>query len=430
MKLYIKNKGKILGPLDWDRVLAFHDKGRFSSDTTVSKDKANWLPIEQVKQLSGQDSWTFGNNTSLSTEHNPLPQANLQLRQEEKQQEGYTSPMQSNMQHPQRLDNMSTQQPNTQQATQIDYMASNQPDAQQLQQAGTQQNNSNNNKIYFPIYLSFISLIIFICLLCFLFTHKDDSKKGNNSSTTELSTSQDEKTEDAPSLLSVSSGPNGDDENTEETEQTQKASPQEGSQNDEKEIQAFEYVITDQNGNKGNQQEGAQEKRKASQCIQGEIQIDDLLSFTDEPPDPNGDNGNHEGNNHKPDNEFPDAQGRTQTDVPQFPRNTPTSYSRPRQHQNNDIQPRYQQHTNKSKKRKAIRKNESGRNKAMDKESFYLPSAREQTSLLSNGRNRITEGTGRNRMTEGTGRNKLTEGTGRNKLTEGKNRNKIIKTTY
>ncbi|MCR4575219.1 MAG: hypothetical protein K5787_15780 [Lentisphaeria bacterium] len=445
MKLYIKNNGKILGPLDWDRILALHDKGRFSSDATVSEDKANWLTIEQVMQLTGQNSGTSGNNSSLSTIHNQLPQASLRLQQEENLQEGYAPPMQPNMQQFQQLGNLTTQQPNTQQAMQVGYMAPNQPDIQQPQQAGAQQKNSNNNKIYLPVYLLFISLIVVMCLFGFISIHKNDSKKGKNSSTTELSTPQVDKTEEAPSLPSVSTDLNGDDENTEEKDQMQIAAPQEGSQIDEKEIQDFEDVTTAPNRKKGNQQEGTQEKGKASQSIQGEIQIDELLSFPDDPPAPNGNNGNHERNNQKPDNEFPDAQGGNQTGVPQRPGNTPAGYPLPIRRPNSGIQQRYPQQpvapvarkdrqeddgipkgniknkgkTNdgipkvqKSKKRNSGN-SKGGRNKATNGDSSYLhlPSAREQTSPLKLN-------------------NSIIEETGRNKLTEGKNRNKIIKTTY
>ena len=86
MKLYIKNNGKILGPLDWDRILTLYKEGRFSNDVTVSEDKNNWLTIEQVKQLSEQDTGASGSNIIVSTVHSPsLPQSSirLQLSQEE-----------------------------------------------------------------------------------------------------------------------------------------------------------------------------------------------------------------------------------------------------------------------------------------------------------------------------------------------------------
>ena len=51
MKLYVKTNGKILGPLDFDKILLAVEKGRFSEDTTVSDDRVNWLSMEDARSL-------------------------------------------------------------------------------------------------------------------------------------------------------------------------------------------------------------------------------------------------------------------------------------------------------------------------------------------------------------------------------------------
>lgn len=169
MKLYIKNNGKILGPLDWDRILALHDKGRFSSDVTVSEDKNNWLTVEQVMQVTGQDSGTSAQSSSLSTAGNPsLPQSRLRLQQEGDQQPDYIVPQHPDVPHFQQTDNIISQEIGIQQYQQIDV----------------QQNVSNSNNILKYILLS-AGIIIVGFASWYYFIHKDYFIKKKNISTTE-----------------------------------------------------------------------------------------------------------------------------------------------------------------------------------------------------------------------------------------------------
>ena len=50
MKLFVKTQGKVIGPLEWERILLAEDKGRFSPDVLVSEDKINWMTIGEVRQ--------------------------------------------------------------------------------------------------------------------------------------------------------------------------------------------------------------------------------------------------------------------------------------------------------------------------------------------------------------------------------------------
>ena len=51
MKLYVKNQGRIVGPLEWERIRAMYEKGRLSSDVTLSEDKVNWMSFDDVQDL-------------------------------------------------------------------------------------------------------------------------------------------------------------------------------------------------------------------------------------------------------------------------------------------------------------------------------------------------------------------------------------------
>ena len=51
MKLYVNNQGKILGPLDWEKILFAAKKGRFAEDVTVSDDRVNWLSFDDARKL-------------------------------------------------------------------------------------------------------------------------------------------------------------------------------------------------------------------------------------------------------------------------------------------------------------------------------------------------------------------------------------------
>ena len=51
MKLYVNNQGKILGPLDWEKILFAAKKGRFAEDVTVSDNRVNWLPFDDARKL-------------------------------------------------------------------------------------------------------------------------------------------------------------------------------------------------------------------------------------------------------------------------------------------------------------------------------------------------------------------------------------------
>ena len=56
MKLFIKIQGKILGPLEWEKILKTADKGRLAADVMVSDDQVNWLSIEETRKLLKQKS--------------------------------------------------------------------------------------------------------------------------------------------------------------------------------------------------------------------------------------------------------------------------------------------------------------------------------------------------------------------------------------
>ena len=49
MKLFVKTQGKVIGPLEWERILLAEDKGRFSPDTLVTEDKVNWMTIDAFR---------------------------------------------------------------------------------------------------------------------------------------------------------------------------------------------------------------------------------------------------------------------------------------------------------------------------------------------------------------------------------------------
>ena len=192
MKLYIKNNGKILGPLDWDRILTLHKNGRLSSDVTVSEDKNNWLTIEQVIQLTEQDSGTSAQSSSLSTVGNSsLPQSTLRLRQEGDQQTSYMPTQQPDIiPQIQQSGYMQAQQTNMLQPQQSGYFASQQSNmtSQQLginqsQQVRAQQNISNSNNNLKLILLFFIGVIVVGLVLCFCLMHKDYFIKGDNTTT-------------------------------------------------------------------------------------------------------------------------------------------------------------------------------------------------------------------------------------------------------
>ncbi len=51
MKLYVKNQGKILGPLEWDKILFAVENGRLGKDVTVSDDRVNWLSMDDTRKL-------------------------------------------------------------------------------------------------------------------------------------------------------------------------------------------------------------------------------------------------------------------------------------------------------------------------------------------------------------------------------------------
>ena len=93
MKLYVKTQGRIVGPLDWERILVLHENGRLSVDITVSEDKVTWLTIEQVKQLVNKNSNESSKSNSLSVvENSSLPQSSFP--QPEDRQTGYMQPSQ------------------------------------------------------------------------------------------------------------------------------------------------------------------------------------------------------------------------------------------------------------------------------------------------------------------------------------------------
>ncbi len=187
MKLYIKNNGKILGPLDWDRILTLQKNGRFSSDVTVSEDKNNWLTIEQVKQLSEQDTGTSGSNIIVSTVHSPsLPQSSLrlQLRQEENRQADVIPPHELAVQQPQQVDGMAPQL-GMHQSQQAGDMPPQQSGIQQVQQIGIHQHisNGNNNHPNLKYILFSIGIVVISLVLWFGLKHKDYFIKGHNSTT-------------------------------------------------------------------------------------------------------------------------------------------------------------------------------------------------------------------------------------------------------
>ena len=51
MKLFVNYQGKILGPLDWEKILFAAKKGRFAEDVTVSDDRVNWISIDDARKL-------------------------------------------------------------------------------------------------------------------------------------------------------------------------------------------------------------------------------------------------------------------------------------------------------------------------------------------------------------------------------------------
>ena len=184
MKLYIKNNGKILGPLDWDRILTLQKNGRFSSDVTVSEDKNNWLTIEQITQLTGEDSDLSSNNSSLSSVGNPsLQQSRLQLRQEGNRQADDKPPQEIAVQQPQQVDGMAPQL-GMQQSQQAEDMPPQQSGIQQVQQIGIHQNISNGNNHPNLKYILFsIGIVVISLVLWFGLKHKDYFIKGHNSTT-------------------------------------------------------------------------------------------------------------------------------------------------------------------------------------------------------------------------------------------------------
>lgn len=65
MKLFVKTHGKVIGPLEWERILLAEEKGRFSPDVLVSEDKVNWVTIGVVKQnLSTPTGYTQYSNSA------------------------------------------------------------------------------------------------------------------------------------------------------------------------------------------------------------------------------------------------------------------------------------------------------------------------------------------------------------------------------
>ena len=56
LKLFVNNRGHILGPIDVDRILALAQNGRLPPDVTVSDDRVNWIPIDEVRKLLMQNN--------------------------------------------------------------------------------------------------------------------------------------------------------------------------------------------------------------------------------------------------------------------------------------------------------------------------------------------------------------------------------------
>ena len=187
MKLYVKTQGRIVGPLDWDRILALHENGRLSVDATVSEDKVTWLTIEQVKQLVNKGSDKSDKSSSLSIAGEPsLPPSGLRVRQELVRQEediqsGYMPPPQPNIPQPQQSGYyMPPQQLDMQQSQQSGYYMPPQQSGGQYspQQVSIQQNPTgqpmmnqyqampspanNENKSTVALVLGIISLIMWI----------------------------------------------------------------------------------------------------------------------------------------------------------------------------------------------------------------------------------------------------------------------------
>ena len=51
MKMYVKNNGKILGPLEWSKITLAYEKGRLGTDALVSDDRNQWISIEEAQTL-------------------------------------------------------------------------------------------------------------------------------------------------------------------------------------------------------------------------------------------------------------------------------------------------------------------------------------------------------------------------------------------
>ena len=51
MKLYVKTQGRVIGPLDWERIRLLCEKGRLSKDVDVSEDNVNWFSISEAETL-------------------------------------------------------------------------------------------------------------------------------------------------------------------------------------------------------------------------------------------------------------------------------------------------------------------------------------------------------------------------------------------
>lgn len=76
MKLFVNTQGRVMGPVDVERILTMAEKGRLSPDATVSEDRMNWIPISELKSLIQQanEESAVKAKIQLAKEENPVVQ--------------------------------------------------------------------------------------------------------------------------------------------------------------------------------------------------------------------------------------------------------------------------------------------------------------------------------------------------------------------
>ena len=165
MRMYVKINGKVVGPLEWEKILRSAELGRLGEKTTVSDDKILWLSIPEAKKLmkkNAEKEATSQNNQEaipkLKKAEAPVQNTQGEIPKLKKTESIDQQPyQQSNYQQP------GYQQPGYQQPgyQQPGYQQPGlQPLANQYQPVPS--SNSNENKSTGALVLGVISLIMWL----------------------------------------------------------------------------------------------------------------------------------------------------------------------------------------------------------------------------------------------------------------------------